>query len=456
MTYEVHSGNLVGPARSTLGLVNESASAFTEHCAGEWCGGVTRLRARTRRGKLPWPCLVDVAEVPVKTCWPTASSSKAARPPPHRAAGRMLRSNVVTLSSPALRLRRPAMSAPPLFTATAMAACTCVYLLGLAGLAPRAGAVCLLPSAVVAHLQLYRVVLAPWFHSGFVHLAFNAVALYFLGAEFERAVGSTAAAYATLVVLAPVGGALHVAAAYFTDALAGTTLRGNCAVGISGVLFALIVVQLKHAETVSFFGLFTLPARVYPFFLLVVLSLLSPGLSFLGHLSGIAVGYALTHAVFTRIIPSDAAFDAFDDRLNLKSLPLHVANPDAATSAWLAAAPGLPTSTAPQQQSPLTAAADVMRSWIAGLSGGGAGRGSSGGSSAFSGQGHTLGAATAGVRSGSGTAGSRLLASADSATSERSAAASTASGGASCGGADASTDAGSKAGSSAPGEATHD
>lgn len=343
----------------------------------------------------------------------------------------MLRSNVVTLDSTALRLRRPAMSAPPLFTAAAMTVCGALYLLGAVGLAPGAAAVCLLPSAVVGHGQLQRVLLAPWFHSGFVHVAFNAAALYFVMADFERAVGSAAAAYATLVVLAPVGGALHVGASYFIDALAGTALRNDCAVGISGVIFSLIVVQLKHAEAVSFFGLFTLPARVYPFFLLVVLSLLSPGLSFLGHLSGIAVGYALTHAVFTRAIPSDAAFDAFDDRLNLKSLPLHVSNPDAAASAWLSASasPRLPISAPPpQQQSSFTAAADVMRSWLSGLSGG---SGGGAGSGAFAGQGHTLGAAGSGASAGTsrGAAGSRLLAGAGSAESESSAAESAASGG---------------------------
>lgn len=44
----------------------------------------------------------------------------------------------------------------------------------------------------------------------------------------------------------------------------------------------------------SIFGLFTVPPRVYPWALLLVFQLLMPGVSFLGHLSGILAGYACT------------------------------------------------------------------------------------------------------------------------------------------------------------------
>jgi hypothetical protein len=101
------------------------------------------------------------------------------------------------------------------------------------------------------------------------------------------------------------------------------------AVGISGVLFALIVLALEmsRAETMSFFGLFSLPTRVYPWFLLVVLSLLSPGLSFLGHLAGIVVGYGISFGLFGAMLPSDSTLDELETYIGLKSLPLYKANP---------------------------------------------------------------------------------------------------------------------------------
>lgn len=103
----------------------------------------------------------------------------------------------------------------------------------------------------------------------------------------------------------------------------------NCAVyltvGYSGVLFALIVVAIASsgASSVSFLGMFSLSARIYPWFLLVILSLLSPSLSFLGHMSGIIIGYGLTTGVLLPLIASEATLDAFETRSGLKSLPLY-------------------------------------------------------------------------------------------------------------------------------------
>jgi Rhomboid family len=100
-------------------------------------------------------------------------------------------------------------------------------------------------------------------------------------------------------------------------------------VGISGVLFALIVLALEMspADAISFFGLFSLPKNIYPWFLLAVLSLLSPGLSFMGHLAGIVVGYAIAYNMFGFLLPPDVKVEEFETRLGLKSLPLYRANP---------------------------------------------------------------------------------------------------------------------------------
>ena len=77
----------------------------------------------------------------------------------------------------------------------------------------------------------------------------------------------------------------------------GQALAHQCAVGFSGVVFGLIVIDnsVSHATSRSIFGLFSVPARVYPWALMVLWQLLLPSVSFLGHLTGIMVS-ALQHA----------------------------------------------------------------------------------------------------------------------------------------------------------------
>ena len=63
----------------------------------------------------------------------------------------------------------------------------------------------------------------------------------------------------------------------------------ECMAGLSGILFALIVMEgevLGGGEPRSIFGLFAVPAAAYPWVLLFVYQLLMPGVSFVGHLSG--------------------------------------------------------------------------------------------------------------------------------------------------------------------------
>jgi hypothetical protein len=70
----------------------------------------------------------------------------------------------------------------------------------------------------------------------------------------------------------------------------------NSAVGFSGVLFSLAVDEsvLSPFPTRSIFGLFNVPTRLYPWVLMIILSVAFPSISFLGHLSGAVLG--LLHA----------------------------------------------------------------------------------------------------------------------------------------------------------------
>jgi len=75
----------------------------------------------------------------------------------------------------------------------------------------------------------------------------------------------------------------------------------SCSVGFSGVLFAYMVISTKYDPwDRNLFGAFQISAQVYPWVLLLITSLLFPGVSFLGHLCGILSGYLFLWLVLGR------------------------------------------------------------------------------------------------------------------------------------------------------------
>jgi len=63
-------------------------------------------------------------------------------------------------------------------------------------------------------------------------------------------------------------------------------------IGFSGILFHLLVLEVhSSSQTRSFYGLFHLSPIFYPWALLLMIQVLLPNVSFLGHVSGILAGY---------------------------------------------------------------------------------------------------------------------------------------------------------------------
>jgi hypothetical protein len=157
---------------------------------------------------------------------------------------------------------------------------------------------------------VWRLFTSPFFHSGFLHLALNMSAWVPLGSSLERCVGSVQFFHLT-VVFALLGGSLHALA----GASAGHAGAGReCAVGLSGVIFSLVVVDshLSPAQSRSLFGFVTVPTRYYPLALLAVLQLLLPAASLLGHLAGVLVGYAFVWGWLNWLVLSSAAVGALE------------------------------------------------------------------------------------------------------------------------------------------------
>jgi hypothetical protein len=159
---------------------------------------------------------------------------------------------------------------------------------------------------------VWRVFTSPFFHNGFLHLALNMSAWVPLSSSLERLVGTVQFTYIVLL-FAALGGGLH-ALAGASAVHASESMPRECAVGLSGVIFSLVVVDahLSPAITRSLFGVVSVPTRYYPLALLALLQLLLPSASLLGHLSGVLVGYAYAWGWLNVLVLSSGAVGAVE------------------------------------------------------------------------------------------------------------------------------------------------
>lgn len=233
----------------------------------------------------------------------------------------MARSRVVSFSD-RKKTMLEAIGNPKILTVSVAALCVLLFVLRVSQ--PNLAAVCLQPAKVLTSLQIYRIVTAPFFHSGLVHVLINMIAWMMIARDFEKTTGTFAALYTIFILLIPLMAMLHSCAAFLIDALAGTSTRYECAVGISGLLFALLVVnvELSAGSTVNVFGFFSMPTRWYPLALAGLLQFLAPNLSLMGHLSGILLGYCIVFGYLQPLTPSDYKFEQMEEDYRLTSIPL--------------------------------------------------------------------------------------------------------------------------------------
>ena len=86
----------------------------------------------------------------------------------------------------------------------------------------------------------------------------------------------------------------------------------SCAIGASGVIFALLVVDNAASargasSSVSLLGRAEVPAPLVPWLLLLVIQVAVPSASFVGHVAGVLAGEAWALGLLGRFSPSDAA-----------------------------------------------------------------------------------------------------------------------------------------------------
>uniref|UniRef100_A0A3P9Q1J0 Rhomboid domain containing 1 n=1 Tax=Poecilia reticulata TaxID=8081 RepID=A0A3P9Q1J0_POERE len=160
-----------------------------------------------------------------------------------------------------------------------------------------------------------RLLLAPFHHADDWHLYFNMVSLLWKGMNLERRLGAAWFLYVLSVFSVLTGAVYLLLEALLTELADDQSHSRACAVGFSGVLFALKVLNNHYhpGRVVYLMGL-PLPSRYASWVELVLIHITAPGTSFVGHLAGILVGLLYTSGPLNRIMRKCAGVTSFRDR----------------------------------------------------------------------------------------------------------------------------------------------
>lgn len=164
--------------------------------------------------------------------------------------------------------------------------------------APGVRYACLKPSAIVRRREFQRIGLSAVTHADEYHLYYNMGSLLVKGSQLEPVYGSIQFLLLCME-LTVTSSLLYVLAAYH---LQSAGAWNSCAVGFSAVLFGLKVILTHDSPGYSDVAGYRVPTRLAAWAELVVIQMVTPHASFLGHACGIMAGllhvYALKHIFY--------------------------------------------------------------------------------------------------------------------------------------------------------------
>ncbi|XP_072988996.1 rhomboid-like protein 15 [Typha latifolia] len=227
-----------------------------------------------------------------------------------------MRSNIVTEAGLPTRFNQ-LWASIPFITSGVVIVCGIIYLVCLLVGYDSFIEICFLPSAVVSRFQVYRFYTSVLFHGSLLHVLFNMLALIPLGTELERIMGSVRLFY-LIFLLATTNAVFHLIIALLVahnPLHSYPFLMTECAIGFSGVIFSMIVIEtsLSGVQSRSVFGLFNVPAKWYAWILLILFQFLASNVSLLGHLCGILSGFAYTYGFFKYFLPGPSFYSAIEN-----------------------------------------------------------------------------------------------------------------------------------------------
>ena len=156
---------------------------------------------------------------------------------------------------------------------------------------------CISVQGVLFQKQWKRIFLASFYHSSDFHLYYNMASFIWKAISLEKHFGSAYFLY-MIAVFSVSTNLLYLAMNYaLAEVLDQWSYIRSCAVGFSGVLFALKVVttHLQPAGMTRVMGFIPVPMRLACWVELILISVLFPHVSFIGHLAGIIVGFAFIY-----------------------------------------------------------------------------------------------------------------------------------------------------------------
>lgn len=203
----------------------------------------------------------------------------------------------------------------PFCTGALLATCVTLHVVILLGGFDVLSAVCFSGEGIL-NGRVYTIFTSVLFHGGLLHLVFNMMAFVPMGGSIERQLGSVR--YTYLVLLFTITNAVLAILIAAMAAMPFLPLYPNliyeCSIGFSGIIFSLIVVETytTGAQNLSIFGFFSVPAKWYPWVLLLIFQLLIPNVSLLGHLSGLLSGLAYSYGMFTFLVLPSTFYNAIE------------------------------------------------------------------------------------------------------------------------------------------------
>jgi len=189
------------------------------------------------------------------------------------------------------------------------------------------------PRGVLFQHEFYRMITSSFFHGSLLHIGMNMMSYIALGKSLERKFGTLFMTFtvAYSVVLTSV---IYMIIACATYAVGSEKIMNQHSLGFSGVLFHLLVLEStgrpNTSQSQSIFGILHIPAKYYPWFMLVAIQFLMPNISFVGHLSGVLCGTLQSGGHLRFIMPGIQLLRTTEDSQRLRriiSLPSFITTP---------------------------------------------------------------------------------------------------------------------------------
>lgn len=177
--------------------------------------------------------------------------------------------------------------------------------------------------------QYYRILTHHFFHSGFIHFFLNIMFFFSICHKVEEKIGT---AYLLIFIFQSI---LLVSIIYLViiallKFCIVTTLKFTqydfnlyCSIGFSGILFSIyfILCSFKSVSNIDtyFFGLIPMKSKYSPYIYLLLIQMVNPNSSLIGHSSGIISGIIIKNVFVYFFIPGKIAIESFEEKFNISS-----------------------------------------------------------------------------------------------------------------------------------------